>query len=102
MIRPVLSPDENPILIPTERLANTQKVSLNVYPNPSEGIFNLQCTSYTEGEDYKLNVYNSLGQLITTSAFSNRLDLGQFPSGLYYITLTKKEQLIDSQRVYKK
>ena len=102
MIRPVLSPDENPILIPTEHLANTQKVSLNIYPNPSEGIFNLQCSSCTEGEDYKLNVFNSLGQLTTTCSFSNTLDLGQFPSGLYYITLSKNEQLIDSQRIYKK
>jgi hypothetical protein len=59
--------------------------ALQVFPNPSDGWFNLQLNN-TKPDDYELFVHNALGQLHYQGAFQTPLDLSYLQSGLYLIT----------------
>jgi hypothetical protein len=101
MIRPVLSPDENPLLIPVENIEPTKNISLIIFPNPSDAVFNLDCENCI-GENYSIKVHNSLGQQVLQKEFTNQLDLGTFPNGLYFISLYDNQKAVVSQRILKK
>lgn len=102
MIRPLLSPDENPILIPTENLPEKPTVSLQLFPNPSDGIMNLLCSGCDYNNNYKLYIYNSLGQPIMQMPYSNTIDLGQLNSGIYIITLYNEQGILSQSRFVRK
>ncbi len=54
--------------------------SLEIYPNPSTGIFNLNIENAT----YK--VFNNHGQLITIGS-NNQIDLSNYPSNIYLVKI---------------
>jgi len=88
MIRPLLSPDNNPTIIGTEEPAlPAKKLSMQVFPNPSSGLINLVCEGCDPNAPYQLRVYNQLGQLVQQTAFQNSLDLSVLAQGLYTLTL---------------
>lgn len=70
-----------------EVIANPE---ISIYPNPTEGIFNIDLKGYDEST-FDLAVYNTLGQLIhkgsVTTQNANQIDLTRFEAGSYYITL---------------
>ena len=73
-------------------LADIQR--FDIFPNPTDiGIFNLSVLS-TQSKDYTVNIYNHLGQRITTHSFSNTqsitetFDVSKFAKGIYLIELT--------------
>jgi hypothetical protein len=60
--------------------------SIIIYPNPSEGIFSIQCNSISE--DINIKVYNTLGQLILEQKSKQEntvIDLSAYAAGLYYL-----------------
>lgn len=69
------------------------KASLNIYPNPSEGVFEVEVYSY-EGDQLKLEIFDLSGRLIKSIAVVDTgvvyipLDLKSFGSGIYYLSLT--------------
>lgn len=101
MVRPLLSLEENPVLIPTENYENRTKISLNIFPNPSAGIFNLGCDACNAENNYSLDIYNSLGQKIISESLTNQLDLNIYPAGIYFVQLKDDKKVIDRQRIIK-
>lgn len=75
------------------------KAAMNVYPNPSYGIFNIN--SADEGA---LNVINSEGKIIFSSRTEalnySVIDLTNQPAGLYLVTLQTKKGIV-TRRVIK-
>jgi hypothetical protein len=72
--------------------AATQKVV--IYPNPSNGIFNL---SVPENKNGKIQVTDLAGKLITAQEFTGnetKLDLQQSPKGIYLVRITTDGQSI--------
>jgi len=62
-------------------------MAFSVYPNPTQGQITLKPTN---GQEYQYVVYNGMGQLVLTGQASNEatsLNLGQFGSGVYHITV---------------
>jgi len=66
--------------------------SLNIFPNPSTGVFTLAFSLPQESKSLNLSVINTLGQVLSTSSFSNvpanftkQLDLSSLPKGVYFI-----------------
>ena len=62
---------------------------ISVYPNPSNGIFNISWTG--AGSIKKLHVYNVMGQLVYSevpSTYLIKLDLNNVMKGLYKVVLT--------------
>ncbi len=67
-----------------------------VYPNPSNGIFNIEFYSLQKQVD--IEVYNAMGRLIKTEKLSalnfHKLDLSEGVNGVYYLYI-KNEKLHD-------
>jgi len=62
---------------------------MSVYPNPTDGIFNLKLENPEEGK-LSVRIFNQLGQavvakedLVTSAIYSENFDLSSQPSGLY-------------------
>lgn len=99
MIRPLLSTEANPYLIGTEAVENKATVSLNVFPNPTQGLLNLQCSACDFNENYTLRVYNSLGQPAMETAYTNLIDMSILSAGMYVIMMYNEEGMQASSPV---
>lgn len=69
-----------------------QKQDVLIYPNPNNGLFNISFI----GEGLKsIEVYDFMGKLVLqsqTSAKSQKLDLGSYAKGIYFVKSTFNEQ----------
>ena len=69
-----------------------EKLSFNIYPNPSEGLFNIELLS-NPGE-YLVSIYSPTGALVHESQIHNQapgiyqLDLSKLDSGFYLINVS--------------
>lgn len=64
-------------------------ISINVYPNPSKGIFRVDNLP-TES---KLSLYNSLGiKIEKVLSLDNTIDLTTYPKGIYLLNITSNEK----------
>ena len=75
-------------------LENTNIISLEVFPNPSKGLFNLSVKGLIKN-DFELCILNLQGQKIYCEKIKNinsliykkQLDLSTYPKGVYFIKL---------------
>jgi len=69
--------------------------SFSIYPNPTNGIINLDFGSLTGINGYTLRIYNTLGQVVHTSSISRKnetIDLRTLgSSGNYKVVVTDRE-----------
>lgn len=70
--------------------------SFSIYPNPTNGIINVETTSF---EKLYLSVYNSMGEMVFQSNFQSKtqIDLSAFSNGIYLIQLENE----NDQTVFK-
>lgn len=77
---------------------------INIYPNPTGSIININIDRSIENLD--LNIYNSNGQLVKTEHFFNAndldLDLTGLTQGMYVIKLIEKGNIIVETSIIKK
>ena len=78
--------------------------SVNIYPNPSNGLFNVQ--SALGSGQMTVEVYNTLGQKVYSQFTINQLtftiDLSSQPNGIYLIRILGKDgSLVDEKKVVK-
>ncbi|HEV7231182.1 MAG TPA: T9SS type A sorting domain-containing protein [Bacteroidia bacterium] len=89
---------EIPLYVPGV-MTSVQNISkageLNIYPNPSSGLVEIDFTSETN-DSYVLNTYNIIGKQIESKkitavageTFHNSLDLSAFGKGVYLVSLS--------------
>ncbi|MCD6345958.1 MAG: T9SS type A sorting domain-containing protein, partial [Bacteroidales bacterium] len=89
------------------QIINANTPELVVYPNPSQGIFNISINSLNASK-LRLNIVNSLGQVVIQKSISaragdttERLDLSMFENGLYYIFVITPEGHYTQARLIK-
>jgi PKD repeat protein len=64
--------------------------SVNIYPNPNNGIFNLKL-EFTESQDVEVSVFSTIGQLISAKQLNNvnsaviDMDLLGEAEGIYFL-----------------
>jgi len=93
---PIYDPNNNPDLFPkgtktivagsysniTNNITNSidqkNQTKINIYPNPSSGIFQI------EGQISSIEVFDNLGRLILNSFNQNTVDLTSFGQGIYH------------------
>jgi len=74
---------------------NTLTASINVYPNPTDGIFTLAITN-TKAEDLNIQVTNIHGQAVyqnlvkSVMNYQENIDLTQFAKGLYFLKVNSR------------
>ncbi len=72
---------------------------IQVYPNPTKGIFNL-ITKVRNGSNYSYEVYNCIGDKLSGEsniAVNNThhvIDMGAQPSGIYFVKISSGEQVV--------
>jgi len=71
---------------------------LNVYPNPTNGLFTLNINDLSVGEEFTFFVYTSYGkevyrQLVTanSSNYQRVIDMSDFVAGVYIVTVNSKK-----------
>ena len=74
--------------------------ALRIYPNPSDGIINIECFSI-DRKDYIISIENVLGQEILKKHFNNfigelsfRFDMNEFSKGVYYVNINTSDSII--------
>jgi len=79
---------------------NTAQANLNVYPNPVSDLLNIQ-VEYIQN----VSIYDASGKTVFTSAYNNidqlELDVRDFENGLYIITVTTANGIINSRFIKK-
>jgi hypothetical protein len=82
--------DGNVLATGIENIGNGGNV--NLYPNPTSKIVNIQLNNEITGEA-TLNIYNSLGELVRTEAVNPQnspyaIDITGFQKGFYYVNIS--------------
>jgi hypothetical protein len=60
-----------------------QNINLSIYPNPSTGIFQIKSDLYIN----RIEIRNTIGQIILSIENENKVDLSGYTSGIYYATI---------------
>jgi hypothetical protein len=66
-----------------------EEIQFNVFPNPSNGIFNIQLPVEVDNKDVNLNVTNLLGEVVFSQKMTQQnttLDITQQPKGIYIVS----------------
>jgi len=73
-------------------------VSVNIYPNPNDGLFTLEVLSRVKQTE--IAIYDMLGKLVylnknipAGNKFQESIDLSNQPKGLYFLTIKNGEQV---------
>lgn len=66
---------------------------LNLYPNPSDGIFNIELPSVTD--ELQVTIYNLSGQQIESLSIKGKgsIDISKQPNGVYFIKAVQKNDV---------
>ncbi len=76
--------------------------SVSIYPNPSNGLFNLSISKFDNFKMHTIEVYNAIGNCvhhqIATSA-NCQIDLSSLPIGIYNISISSNEGFVNKRVV---
>lgn len=90
-----------------ESLENEPKGLFNIYPNPSNNILHinvLENSSMAENLNLQVIIYDAAGRLCmreTLDSVSNTMDVKSLNSGLFYMEVSQKGQVIHRSKVIK-
>lgn len=74
---------------------------ISIYPNPSSGMFSLDISEYKKEVEH-VSVQNAIGQTIVVLPADDvilRFDLGDAPSGLYFVTVRMKDNRLLAKKL---
>ncbi len=87
---------------PAVNIANKLENNVNIYPNPTTGIFNIELP--TNSENTEIAVIDITGKIIyetTTKGTNTSIDLSNNPQGVYILKLQFNEQTINQKIIVK-
>jgi len=99
MLRPVFGNDPLPITTNMDELSKPLP-SVKVFPNPTDGMINIQLSENSNTIGWYLDVVNTLGQRVYHSSFQNELNIRQLPGGVYNLSIrNERHQLISNHKI---
>jgi plastocyanin len=84
----------------------SSKTDVSIFPNPSNGVFQLEINSSQSSQNYELSVYDISGATVLTTLLSNdknkhSIDLSEFPKGIYFIRVYNEAEFFTKRIVVK-
>ena len=80
-------------------ISNPDDLSINIYPNPTSGLFNIDFFNFTEKAE--IHVMNFQGQEVFKKSNQNQLtlemDISRLPDGIYMIIIKTNDQNISGK-----
>ena len=89
MMNPILG--GTPFNSPTTEIRPLKNI-MGIYPNPATDVLYV---NLLEGyyEDYQVEIYNTIGQLVKTVQLNNQIDINELSSGLYLLKVNNVKTL---------
>ena len=78
------------------------QISMTVYPNPTDQIFNIKLSDYLENGTY--GIYNLQGQKVINGfveSNNTQLDISNLPAGVYVVAVTDGKQVLKQNFIKK-
>ena len=85
----------------SNKIIDSEKIQFAVYPNPSNGVFEIKSFDFSQVTNTSLQVLNISGKVIHNQVltdFSHTLDLSDYPKGMYFVQL-ESEDFIETQKI---
>jgi hypothetical protein len=96
-MRPVLGSKKGLLTVPEQE---SQQPSFSVYPNPSQGKFEIKDEKL---KTKKAEIFNLFGEKVFDSAVSisdnSAIDISEQPSGIYLLRITDEKGIVHSQKL---
>jgi secreted trypsin-like serine protease len=70
--------------------------SVNIYPNPTTGVFQVESK-----DNFEIEVFNNLGRLINRSSNNKKIDISTQPKGIYLIRIKTNNQILTIKLIKK-
>lgn len=67
---------------------NDISIDINIYPNPTKDILNMQIPNFREGQ---FSVFNKVGQIMLSGPLKSMIDVGSLADGIYFIKVNTEE-----------
>lgn len=77
---------------------DNQNISLNIYPNPSNGLINVTIEDAIENQEYQIVISNSLGQVVKMITLNNNsaiINENELSAGIYFYSLLNKTEVLN-------
>jgi len=87
-------------MVPTDttEVKLTEKMSIEVYPNPTKGALHVDINGLKEFSTLEFRLFNPNGQLLQTSSGtmgSNQLDLSEYNQGWYLLKVITDQKTVN-------
>jgi hypothetical protein len=101
----VLRIDDVSVTLPTG-ISETQALNtVSVFPNPSNGKFTIQLSTFANMQLSEMDIYNVFGERIYTSKTipdKSEVDLSQAPDGIYFMQLRTSQGILIKKLIIRK
>ena len=80
----------------------TNTVSVNIYPNPSKGKFQLAVSGWQLANKKEIKVFNISGEMIFSSELNEKddaIDLSAQPDGIYFVSFASGEHSLGMKKL---
>ena len=91
MYRPIMG-EESPGNTAVDDLTETEDNPVRLFPNPTTGDVNVVLEK-GDYNDYNVQIFNNIGQLVRIEKGSNLLNLNDFQNGVYHLQFVNKNSL---------
>ena len=94
----------NAILSSTTSIVFVDKENIKIYPNPSNGIFNIEINN-AENNKYFIKVFDVLGSVIyhkeinDTHSIKQQIDLSAYAKGIYFLSVESGYNVVTNRRI---
>ncbi|WMX13118.1 T9SS type A sorting domain-containing protein [Aureispira sp. CCB-E] len=81
---------------------NIKSKRVDFYPNPTYEVLNVQMKDFNPSMNYTLEIYNSIGQLVSNYTVNKRLstfNLSSLSSGIYFLKINSNKGLITQEKL---
>lgn len=85
-------------------IENISEISTKIYPNPSNGILNLEISG-SEHQEYKVKIYDVLGSMVYNTVctygteIKEQIDISNHPKGMYFITIEGENGILLNRKI---